>query len=178
MRKGNRIGTRSLAFIACAAALAAGAAVAGEQSLRISFAGTGFDTAVDTNYDMFPVQLSHAAMKGSFGAADLVITTEWEPGSVVCPAGYDLPLTLVNSALVITSPDQSQVFGFSEDAYMCVNTTNGLYLGEMSGIYNGGTGRYEGAGGEWKVTFTGATLDPPIGFRSVLGEGMGRLVLP
>ena len=167
-----------LMAVGCVAALLATSAMAGERAVSIRFAGSGYDTAVDPNQDGFPVQMTYAGMKGSFGAAQLAITAEWMIHPRACPPGYDLPLSVVNSALVVTSPDHSQVFGFSQTAWMCVNTSNGLYFGEMSGIYNGGIGRYEGASGEWAVTFDGATLDPAIGFRSITGSGKGTLTLP
>lgn len=167
-----------LALIACGAVVLGPAAAAGDRAVSAKFAGSGFDTVVDPNQDGFPVQLTQARMQGTFGTSALAITTEWLIQPRRCPAGFDLPLAIVNSSLVITAPDQSQVFGFSQSGWMCVNTTTGAYLGEMFGIYNGGVGRYAGATGEWTAKFDGATLDPSIGFRSITGTVRGNIMVP
>jgi hypothetical protein len=149
----------------------------GERQVSLTFAGSGYNTVVDPNQDGFPVQLTRARMKGSFGAADLAITTEWIIYPRECPSAYDLPLAIVNSALVITVPDQSQVYGFSQVGWMCVNTTTGVSVGEMSGIYSGGTGRHVNATGDRGVNFEAATLDPAIGFLSIRGSGKPTISL-
>jgi hypothetical protein len=49
-------------------------------------------------------------------------------------------------------------------------------------VYGGGTGRFEGASGEWISTFEGNNLEPaglePVGFRTVVGTVKGTMVLP
>jgi hypothetical protein len=79
---------------------------------------------------------------------------------------------------VYTFADQSQLFGLSQNGWLCVSSATGAYYGEVYGVYNGGTGRFEGATGEWATEFDGFILHPPIGFRSIRGTADGTLVTP
>jgi hypothetical protein len=166
----------TLTLVACIGVLFGPIAAAGERPTSISYVGFGYYTSADTNYDGFPVGLSLADANGSLGPARSAITSEWYISPRVCREGYDLPFALVNSSFVLTFSDQSQLFGSSQDGWLCLNSTTGAHYGETVGVYNGGTGRFEGATGEWTTTFDGVSLDPSIGFRTIRGTGTGTLV--
>ena len=124
------------------------------------------------------MDLSLADVQGTLGSATLAITMEWYIYPHECREGYDLPFALVNTAVVYTFADQSQLFGFSQSGWLCGSSTTGAYCGEEHGVYNGGTGRFEGATGEWTMKFDGVNLDLAIGFRSLRGTANGTLVMP
>jgi hypothetical protein len=66
--------------------------------VSLSYAGYGFDTTVETIEDGFPVNLTQAQGKGSFGKSTLAITVEFvpDPGMIGnCPAGFSLPFAAV-----------------------------------------------------------------------------------
>jgi hypothetical protein len=172
------IGLLASSAMVCLGVLLAPISSAGERPIKVSYAGIGYATASDPNGDGFPVDLSLTDSQGTLGSAKLAITTEWFISPHACPAGYDVPFALVNTATAYTFADQSQLFGFSQDGWLCANSTTGAYYGEEHGVYGGGTGRFKGATGEWTTKFEGATLDPAIDFRSIRGTAEGRLVMP
>ena len=173
-----KIGMVAATFVACAGLLAAPVASAGEKVITARYAGVGYDTSVDTNRDGFFVGLTLADWQGTFGQAKVAITSEWYVFPRQCRDGYDLPAALVKSSSLITVPDQSQLFGFSTDGWLCLSTTTGAYYGEVYGAYIGGTGRFEGASGTFITRFEGQNLDPTVGFRSIRATLDGRLATP
>lgn len=181
METRTRLATFMAGALACAAVLFAPVASAGDRNVSLRFAGTGQDLGLEATPGGTLSQVTTAAVQGTFGNSELVIRTEWSDYIIAppdCAAGFGVKVTLINSALVITAADQSQVFGFSTNGWMCVNTTNGAYYGEVYGVYQGGTGRFEGASGSWTAKYDGYTLDPTIGFRSIRGTATGKLILP
>lgn len=173
-----RIGMLAATMVACAGLLIAPAASAGDKVIKARYAGVGYDTAVDTNGDGFPVGLTLADWQGTFGQSTVAITSEWYVFPRACREGFDVPFALVTSASTFTVPDQSQLFGFSTDGWLCLSTATGAYYGEAYGTYIGGTGRFEGASGTFTTKFDGQNLDPTIGFRSFRGTLDGRLTTP
>jgi hypothetical protein len=161
--------------------LASRANAANGTPIQLKYAGTGMDTAVDTNGDGFNVSLTQANGQGTFGSFAMAITAEFGPlGSGDCAPG-ELDLPLLSSAHVMTFPDQSQLFGSSGalDGFLCVNLSTGQYYGQVEGVYVGGTGRFEGATGEFTSLFDGQNLgDPEIGFRSITGTTEGTVNRP
>jgi hypothetical protein len=173
-----RIGMLAATLVACGGLLAAPVASAGEKVINSRYAGVGYDTAVDTNGDGLRVGITHADWQGTFGQAQLAITTEWFVFPRACRDGYDVPLALVNSAAIATFADQSQLFAFSQNGWLCLSSSTGAYYGEVYGIYNGGTGRFTDATGTYTTKFEGQGLDPTIGFRSIRATVEGRLTNP
>ena len=173
-----RIGMLAATLVACAGLLAAPVASAGEKVIHTRYAGVGYDTVVDTNGDGLTVGLTLADQQGTFGQAQLAITSEWYVFPRDCRDGYDLPFALVNSVALATFADQSQLFHFSTGGWICVSTTTGAYYGEVYGVYSGGTGRFAEATGTYTTRFEGQNLDPSIGFRSIRAISEGRLTTP
>lgn len=177
-----------------ATALAAGALVAFAAfsgppkgvPIKISYWGSGIETAVDSDQDPFGLKLSltMAEAKGSFGASSAYITSEFavDP-TITCPAGY-LPLRLFQSTSVVNFANGDQLFGSVSDGEMCLDfdpmtgSGSGYYFGDAKGEYVGGTGRFASATGAFYSTYTGFNLEPALtGFRSITGEIKGRVVL-
>jgi hypothetical protein len=155
-----------------------------EMAVSLNYAGFGFDTAVETIPDGFPVNLTQAQGKGSFGKSSLAITVEFVPDAGVignCPEGFDLPFAVVPGnfwAVTITAADNSQVFGLFNTGWICLTADKLHYVGETSGFFIGGSGRFDGASGDWVSHYEGNNLDATIGFRSITGDMQGTLYLP
>jgi hypothetical protein len=166
-----------------ALALAAPVFADGGLSVNVKYAGTGYDTTVEWVEDGFPVNLTHARGKGTFGNSTIAITAEFVYDESViehCPAGYVLPFAVVPGhlwATVITASDHSQVYGLFDEGWICLTEDQLDWVGETSGFYFGGSGRYECATGNWVSHFQGTNLDASVGFRSITGDFQGTLYL-
>lgn len=160
----------------CMGVLCAPVSSAGETLISAKYAGSGWDTHVDGFVpDERTVSLTLVTQKGTFGNATLTITTEWvDDARVPCPDGYPVKVALVYASTVTTFADQSQLFGVSQSGWICGNPEGG-YFGEVSGAYVGGTGRFEGATGDYVSKFDGAYLEPNLGFRSIRGTVKGSV---
>lgn len=160
----------------CMGVLFAPVGSAGETPITARYAGSGWDTYTDGFVpDGSNVSLTVVAQKGTFGDANLVITTEWvDDASVSCPDGYPVKVSLVYSSTVTTFADQSQLFSVAQSGWIC-GSPEGGYFGEVSGAYVGGTGRFEGASGDYVSKFEGAYLEPNLGFRSIRGTVKGSV---
>jgi hypothetical protein len=178
METKSRIAFLWLTLVACIGVLFAPISSADERPLSLSYAGFGYYTSVDPNADGVPVGLTLVDGKGTLGSANAAITAEWYISPRVCREGYDVPFALVSTAVVYTFSDHSQFFGFSQNGWLCLSSTTGAYYGEETGVYNGGTRRFEGATGEWATKFDGVILEPATGFRSIRGTVTGTLVTP
>ena len=170
---------KKLIFVSCLAVLAtAMTAFAADKPVKLSYAGTGFDTSFDSDADGSLVSISQGNVLGTFGNGIIAIEAEWAYGAQpACPAGV-LPFGMVSTTVVMTYQDQSQLFGIANGGWMCVNPSNGLYWGNVTGVYPGGTGRFSGVGGTWSTDFGGYTLDVLSGFRSITGKVSGKLEMP
>jgi len=150
--------------------------------ISIRYAGTGFDTTVDNLDDGLPANLSLADAKGSFGASKVEVSAEFLYQAADCKDGYDVELGIFYVASVTTFESGNQLFGFSNQGWMCLNTDNGHYYGHVDGLFGGGTGKFAGATGEWMTDFDGQNLEPasliPVGFRSIAGVIKGNVVFP
>lgn len=172
----TKIGMLAATFVACAGLLVAPAASAVERVLNGSYAGTDFDSSVDSNLDGQPAGMMLAT---GAGGAQLGVSSEWvyESGQG-CLAGYDLRFALLQSAGVTTYSDRSQLFNFADNGWLCLSTTTGAFYGELSGVYTGGTGRFAGATGTYTTKFEGQNLDPAGTIRSIQGSSNGRITTP
>ncbi len=159
--------------------------VAWGAQVKLSYTGSGWETAVDNFDDGYPVTISIGDAKGSLGASRVEITGQWmawDIAEVTCE-GQELEFKLVFSASVATFENRGQLFGFSDVGWMCVDEATGHYYGVVWGIYQGGAGKFVGATGEFMSDFDGYFLVPPtlpevIGFRSITGNVKGHFELP
>jgi hypothetical protein len=176
MKITNRIGLLASATLLCAGLLAAPMSNAGETTISIRYAGVGWVTHVDGFVpDGMNVDLTTGTGQGTFGNSDITITTEFVPyPGLSCPDGYTNKYALVYSATVLTMRDQSQLYGISQEGWICA-TAEGRYFGEVKGVYAGGTGRFATATGEFVSKFDGAYLEPNLSFRSIRGTVAGSV---
>jgi hypothetical protein len=168
------------ALVALACLLSAAPAVA--ESVKIGYAGSGFDTTVDNGDDGLLVNLSLMQAKGSFGARLLDVSAEFIDADVDCPVETAREMGIFYIATVATFADNSQLLGVSQSGWMCL-MDSGFYHGGADGVYIGGTGKFSGATGSWSTTFEGYNLEDPtqmktIGFRSISGEVKGTVEIP
>lgn len=149
---------------------------ASEMPIKVTYVGSGVETAVDSNADELKLSLTTAEAKGSFGASMVYITSEFRVDPTVeCPAGY-LPLYLFQSTAILTFANGDQLFGFVSGGEMCLNFGTGYYYGDATGEYQGGTGRFANATGTFYSTYTGYNLEPFLtGFRSIQGKIEGKV---
>jgi len=76
--------------------------------------------------------------------------------------------------VVLTFPDQSQLFGISQAGWICATET-AQYYGEVTGAYVGGTGRFQAATGDYVSKFDGQYLEQNVDFRSIRGTVEGTV---
>lgn len=176
MKTRARVSLLASTTLLCLGLLAAPMSNAGEANVSFRYAGVGWVTQVDGFVpDGLNVDLTTGHAQGTFGNADITITTEFVPHDAIpCPEGFTRKYALVYSATVLTMQDQSQLFGTSQEGWICA-TDAGLYFGEVKGAYVGGTGRYESATGDWVTKFDGAYLEPNLAFRSIRGTVTGSV---
>jgi hypothetical protein len=162
--------------VVCLGVLFSPVSSAGETSISLRYAGSGWDTHADGyNPDGNNVSLTTGTAQGTFGNSTITITTEWRiENAVTCPVGFPLKYSLVYSAAVLTFPDQSQLFGISQNGWICATET-GQYYGEVTGAYVGGTGRFQAATGDYVSKFDGQYLEQNVDFRSIRGTVEGTV---
>ena len=157
--------------------------------MHIQWSGSGWDTSLDNFDDGYPVNITVAEARGSFGVSRIEVSCEFSADDlgdiegVECAEGYGTLLGVLYSAHVSTFENLDQLYGASNEGWMCVNMTTGHYYGEIHGGYAGGTGRFAQAEGWWSTTFEGQNLElpeavtglEPVGFRSISGKMHGEV---
>ena len=167
---------KKLVTLACLAMLGAAAtAVAADKPVTLTFATTAIGTSFDGFVDGMPMSIAFGKTKGSFGNADISITSEWRLADVDCPAGA-LEFSLFSNKTVLTAPDLSQLLAVGSSGWMCVDPATGYFWGAVEGVYPGGLGRFEGASGSWTTDFYGYQLGG--GYTILNGTVIGRLGTP
>lgn len=150
---------------------------------RSTYNGTVLDTNHDTNLDGFYVDVVRGSGKGTFGQSDTVIATEFVPVGVTgeCKSGDDLRLTVDHSHGVTTYSKGEQLYVSSASGYLCLDTLTGEYEGLATGVFDGGTGLFANAHGNFESRFSGRNLTVPVGlpygFGSINGVTTGTLYL-
>ena len=173
------------------AALAMNSAFAdGAQKFKIRIAG-GFiqylqQDQVDPNTGMSKgvENRSMALVKGlgTFGRVDIMAVTvggPYESGKTCSPGLVPIADILENN-LVLTFNDLSLLYG-NGTGVVCWNPLDptAFPLAEIDGTWDGGTGRFEGAGGDWSLRFD---FGEPVGvttqFVAETGLISGHLTRP
>lgn len=161
-------------------------AQANEVPIYIEYTGSGFDIPVfDYTADPFPANLVQGSAKGSFGPSHTVIMSKFEyieDDTATCDPGY-WHFHILYASAVTSFKDGSQLFAviFPGDmSDMCLNPVNGDFSGVAKGMFIGGVGRFEGAGGTFDSPFEGQNLTDTqlgqLGFRSMKGSIEGTVV--
>ena len=159
-------------------------AQADEVPIQFSYTGTGFDIPVfDYTVDPYPSNLVQGPTTGSFGPSHSLIMTKFEYiDDTTCGEGVYY-FRIIYGASVITFKDGSQLWGYvipGPDSDMCLDPATGAFEGQATGIFAGGSGRFENVGGNFVQVFDGLNLTSAqlghVGFRSIKGTTTGTLV--
>ena len=143
----------------------------GKQKLKIRFAG-GFVQNIqqmqvypDGTPNLIEKSRSVALVKGrgTFGKVDIMSVTVSGPpiSDKSCPIGFLKVADILENNLVLTFGDLSLLYG-NGTGIVCLNLadTSAFPLAEIDGTWDGGTGRFKRAGGEWSIRFNFAE---PVG---------------
>jgi hypothetical protein len=150
---------------------------------KATYNGTVLDTSFDTNADGSLVDVVRGSGKGTFGQSDSVVVTEFLPLGVTgeCESEDDFRLMVIDNRGVTTYSKGEQLILLGTDGYLCLDFATGEYEGMASGTFDGGTGRFENAYGDWESRFSGRNLTFPVGlpygFGSINGLTTGTLYL-
>jgi hypothetical protein len=94
--------------------------------------------------------------RGTFGKVDIMAVSVSGPpvSDMGCPAGYIKVADIVENNLVLTFNDLSLLYG-NGTGVVCLNLADPTAppLAQIEGTWYGGTGRFEGAGGNWSTRF-------------------------
>lgn len=145
-----------------AAALFAFAAAPGHADTPISFTYTGtlMRTGIDMNSDGDTATHITAHMKGSFGASLGTIVSEFYADGGTCPTATAIHMSILHATAVTTFSNGDQLWGTIEedDGGLCLDVVDGSFVGEVSGTWKGGTGRFKNASGSFTNPFSGTQL--------------------
>jgi len=148
--------------------------------LSAIFAGAGFNLS-DPNQDGYPMNVFMTEVKGTFGKSSLMLLSEFAEdtdSSVTCPVGFDQAFDLVRGVTTMTTPQVDQLWGWFTSGFLCMTNDNMAWVGEASGVFIGGTGRFQGATGEWTTEYSGANFDADAGYRTISGTIEGTVDTP
>ena len=135
---------------------------ADEQPIFITYTGTVDHIAVDSNVDGIPANVVHGQSKGSFGPTMVSIVSEYVPYPPkfgTCPSADDMYGIFMYSTGVVTFKNGDQLDANVEAGWLCVDMVTGIFEGETSGQFIGGTGRFANATGEFVSSFTGKEFE-------------------
>ncbi len=162
---------RSLAVVVIMTAvlsipIAGGTVCAGSTPISWRVAGTivNVQLAPPPFFEPAPGFLIRAVLDGAPGTAEFTVVAG--PGDPVAPpsdkCGNNFGQTFLRNDMVITFPDQSMIFAKLDPApagggWFCF-TGVGTVTAESHMVITGGTGKYEGAGGEFVGRFQGVQV--------------------
>jgi hypothetical protein len=138
----------------------------------------------DVGPDMLPtgttstVGIVRAKVKGNLGQADLTVVTKVENVVPVpddrCPAGFFKILDITDNNLVFTFQNLSLLYGDGQGA-VCLNFGNFEEYAVIEGNWEGGTGRFRDAEGEFSIHIDESYLFPNTQVTAEAGTITGTL---
>lgn len=149
-----------------------------ETDVNVTYAGAGFDLT-DPDADGYAMNVFLTESKGTFGKSSFMVLSEFANPvypHADCAVGF-MHFDLVRCVSTWTTANLDQLWGFYTDGYLCMNAAGDWY-GEASGTYNGGTGRFNMATGEWTTEYSGANFDHDSGYRTISGTVTGTVIEP
>ena len=93
--------------------------------------------------------------RGTFGRVDIMaVTASGPPSGQTCESGLYAIASIFENNLVLTFGDLSLLYG-NGSGIVCPNVDDpeGAPVAEIEGTWDGGTGRFRHAGGEWSIRF-------------------------
>ncbi len=162
-------------------------AVAEEVEMDLRFAGafvTGITHVVDPETGATaPSALIHTTSKGSPGRA---VTRGF--GGVTMPAGapisdclgipFGLPIAVIENPLVFTFQDLSLLYAKGGSGLICIDLGTGAQKFVIDIVFDGGTGRFEGATGGAAIIGEGVPLNSARTFLAETGTIVGTIFVP
>jgi len=145
-----------------------------------TYTGTVLDTAIDINHDGNPANVVYGQSRGSFGASMTTIVTEFAVAEGTCDSPSAVYLSVVHSTAIITFANDDQAYTVIDSGWMCLDFADGNYTGAVNGRFDGGTGRFENASGDFVSKFDGRNLTLltlGFGFGSIQGTTSGTIDL-
>ena len=142
----------SLIIAFCSVFIVAGTAQADEMTIKHqTFSGASHETMVDTNGDFAFAAVMNLESKGGLGQSTSTHMTEYTAYTFSdCPDGVPTA-HLVQHSYVQTFNDLSMLYGVATAGRICFDPNTSELTCEEEGIFDGGTGRFEGATGSWTV---------------------------
>jgi hypothetical protein len=164
------------ALVSVLAITAFPALVLADVTINQTFSGVVNPTMVDTNGDGEFAGAASFHATGSPGRGTIQAIAEFSPMIFTGIPGCELHADLVQESFVETFKDLSMLFFEATEAENCVDLATFEISGRIAGIITGGTGRFEGATGDFSIDFEAI----PVGVtQSVLiGTSTGTIVIP
>jgi hypothetical protein len=162
------------------------ASAEGDQDVYLRFAGDFIQNIeqADVGPDMLPtgttstLGIVRAKVKGNLGQADLTAVTKVENVFPVpdgrCPAGYLKIVEITDNNLVFTFPNLSLLYGDGQGV-VCLNFGTFEEYAVVEGNWEGGTGRFRDAEGEFSIGFDESYLFPNTQVTAEAGTIAGTL---
>lgn len=136
----------------------------GTQKFKIHIAGGFVQNILQAQVDMMGIPtgefesrgIALVKGRGTFGHVDIMAVTVSGPpiSGKVCSSGIPAIADIVENNLVLTFGDLSLLYG-NGTGIVCPNVDDpdGVPIAEVEGTWDGGTGRFAHAGGEWSGRF-------------------------
>jgi hypothetical protein len=143
----------------------------GNRMFKMQFAGGFVQNILQLQVDMMGIPTGEVGTrgmavgkaKGTFGRADVVAVSIGGPpvSDQSCSAGLVKVADILENNFLLTFEDLSLLWG-NGTGVVCLDPANPTAIprAEIAGTWDGGTGRFEGVGGNWSVRFDVAE---PIG---------------
>jgi hypothetical protein len=159
-------------------------AVAGEQQLSGSFAGSSVSIALDTNGDGMTAVLSMGRGKTNLGSITFQTVGESAarlPAVNTCPSGHwEFPLLMAHGVLQLDDSG-NLLFAHWTSGVTCFDPITATFTTRGKGTFEGGTGKYAKATGSFATTTTGKPLVADRAmheFDYLAGQVTGTIIIP
>jgi hypothetical protein len=164
------------------------ASAEGDEHVYLRFAGDFIQNIeqADVGPDMLPtgttstLGIVRAKVKGNLGQADLTAVTKTENVAPEpdnrCPAGFLKIVEITDNTLVFTFQNLSLLYGDGQGV-VCLNFVTFEDYALVEGNWEGGTGRFRDAEGEFSIQFDESYLFPNTQVTAEAGTVTGTLRL-
>lgn len=189
--------SKRLAFIGLASIVFCAAAVLGlaascdnnsnaqdnETEFTETYSGS-FETApmaTDSNEDGRPANLGQFQGTSTFGSVFITSLNEFEPvlENAECGPGED-EFSLVRGNFVKRFQNGELIFGTWDSGFSCLDPETNMSTTTQVGVFTGGTGQFENAGGPIQIDFSSTFLASPavdgFTFGGTSGTGFGTVI--
>lgn len=146
---------------ACIGLLMAGTVQAKSVVVNQKYSGVTHATSMeDTNGDGIYAVAVRFHLVGSPGRSTAESVGEFTDYYFTGVTGCELRSDVIWESWVQTFNDLSMLFSPVTEGFICVNLFTGEVWGEIIGDFDGGTGRFQGATGDYIIEFEGYAATP------------------